>query len=188
MLKGYRKKSRNMFDLFLVPSTYWFSKIINWNEIVNWIMLAVTTLISLLFGIGFVIDPSVPDIAGYIIFAANAVASLPAVAMMLFGNRVTISEFRIIRDAEERYNQMSRKDRKRYRKHLKSVYKHPEKLATTAKRLFTEHYENRPVENGDDMLQIMNEELKARADAKRIYEDSLSKASGGYIEGKRVRN
>jgi hypothetical protein len=177
MLKGHRTKTWGMYDLWMVPSTRWFSKIVNWNEFFNWAIAICTTFISLILGIGFVIDPGVPDIAGYIIFAVNAICSLPMLFMVIFGTRHDSEAIYKINSVEVAYNNMSKKDRKKYKNYLHTLYKDPERdLANNLTKLF-KHYELPVTDSKAEIVaNLVTSELDVLERAKQIAEESMANA------------
>lgn len=174
MLKGYREESYGMANCWMVPSTRWFSKIVNWNEFVNWGLAAATTFLSLALGIGFIVDPSIADLAAYIIFGINGVCSLPALTMLIFGYRHDRYDMDNIADVERNYTKMSRPDKRKYKKHLHTLYKdYDRNLASNLEELF-KHYRLPASEKPSSIVnQAVEMELKAIEEGKRIYNDSL---------------
>lgn len=180
MFNGYRLKSRSYDNCWSVPSYRSFSRISNWNETFNWIISAGTLFLSLLLGVGFIVDPAVPDVAGWIIISSFGICSSPALHMMMFGYRIPRSALHGISEVEQAYMNMPKKKRHKYKSYLRALYRDYDSfIVSDVTALFEHHASPRGPRESRLIYTAVTNELNAIEEGKRIYQESLSGGKNG---------
>jgi hypothetical protein len=173
MLNGYRKRYSHGEANWMIPSCYSFSQ---WQNNMPFQMVSLIAF------------PLALVIAGLISFTAG-----PFVGLVVLGSGLVISgtlhatfwprvlstrnrnTWDAVTDADHAYMNMSKADRKRHKRYLKAVYRHP-RLSSVAYTLFSNLKETRSPTNGDDVLEEMRGEIKKLEQQREISSAALHKA------------
>lgn len=182
MLKGYRKGTTGNGKRFTVASCYHFSVIWNKSEPFNFIF----SFILLLFGV-IITGPSLIFDGGFVLAGLIVIGSCLAIIAFLVGGMVLLGksfdtyDTNTVRTVERSYNDMSKRDRKRFRKYLKASYRNLD-LARPATELFRELKENRKPNNDSQILEAIQLEIKAIKDGKEVFNNSMNAAAKELAE------